>query len=129
MLIRARLMCEYQGLLEPAPPDITEFDLFRDMKVVPYDRAGFRLYVVHMPVPVATTEAHFAAIVHKLDEPHEPMRASPSTRYFTLEKSFLNGPPLLCEWTQAGSHLNYGEGPGASAEPFVAAVLQRLGGG
>jgi hypothetical protein len=131
-VIKARLRCELAGVLELLPDDdgtarVAELELFTAVKIDSRGRTGYRIHVVHMPTPLAPTEAHFVAIVHKADEPHEPMQESPSTRYFTLEKSAVGTRPLLCEWRRDGTHGNYGEGPDADPEAFVAAILELIG--
>jgi hypothetical protein len=81
---------------------------------------------VSMPIPESSPEAHFVAIVHKDDEPHDYMRESPSTRYFTLERTDVSDRPLLCEWRRDGSHGNYGDGPAPDLEAFADAVFERV---
>lgn len=101
-------------------------ELFETVAVHPYKRNGYTVHVVSMPTPEFVPEAHFAAIAYKDDEPKQYGSPSPSTRYFTLEKSETRL-PLLCEVRADGSRKNYGEGPAPDMEAFVEAVFERLG--
>ena len=90
-------------------------------------RAGGRICVViEMPPPRAMTEVYFVAAVLMA----EPTSIAPTdenlpVRYFTLE--FSEGKrTVLCEWTSAGAHMNYGDGPTAEVPAFVAAVETML---
>jgi len=127
-ILQARNRCEIAGVLPRLPDDGSarnaELELFTAVKIDTREHDGYRVHVIHMPAPQAPTEAHFVAIVHKADEPHEPGQDSPSTRYFTLEMT-LGARPLLCEWRRDGSHDNYGEGPNPDPDAFLAAVLER----
>ena len=95
------------------------------MAVHPHKRNGYTALVVTMPVPESPPEAHFVAIVRKDDESKEHRRESPSTRYFTLEKSHTPL-PVLCECRRDGSRRNYGEGPAPDIGAFVEAVFERV---
>ena len=103
-------------------PDFTAADL-----TIHRGRVGrYPCAVVQMPPPKGPTEAFFAAAVLLVD-PEQPMppRESVKARYFTLEKGVtLGGPPrtVLCEWTADGTHSNFGDGPPARLEAFVAAL-------
>ena len=119
--------------LDPTEPIMTlaecqagRNEMFNTIKVLPYRRSGFTAFVVSMPEPQHVAEAYFVAIVHKDDEPHEDLRESPSTRYFTLEKPTLGDHPLLCEWHRDGERTNYGEGPAADIAVFADAVFDRF---
>lgn len=128
---KAQQRCVDAGLLDIEHMDDdeameAETELFRAVAVHPRKRAGYTAYVVGMPPPVSRTEAYFVAIVHKDDEPHEYMRESPSTRYFTLEKADISDRPLLCELRRDGSRENYGGGPAPELEAFATAVFDRV---
>jgi hypothetical protein len=120
---KAHIRCAAAGLIDGTDD---EADLFEPVAIHPRKRSGFTAYVVTMPVPESSPEAHFVAIVHKDDEAHEYMRESPSTRYFTLEKSDISDRPMLCEWRRDGSHANHGEGPAPNLEAFAHAVFERV---
>jgi hypothetical protein len=131
---RARLRCLQAGFLDVDHMDDdaemeAEEELFSAVKVHPHRRGGHTAYVVTMPVPEASPEAHFVAIVHRDAEPHDYMQESPSTRYFTLEKTDGSDRPLLCEWRRDGSHMNYGEGPAPELGAFLDAVFDRVSAG
>lgn len=98
----------------------------KQITIHPHKRNGYSLYVLTMPEPVKMPEAHFAAIVHKDDEAKHHMHESPSTRYFTLEKS-CSPLPMLCEVRRDRAHNNYGEGPAPEMAAFVDAVFDRIG--
>jgi hypothetical protein len=94
--------------------------------------AGRPCALVTLPPPVATTEAHFVAIVlnHEIDEPlKSPAGDQPQVYYFTLEKGFaLDGRPrtVFCEWS-GEAHHNYGDGPAAEGRLFLDHVAEHLG--
>jgi hypothetical protein len=69
---------------------------------------------------------HFAAIIHKDDEPHEYMKVSPSTRYLTLEKTRHSDTAMLCEWHRDGTRVNHGAGHAPELEKFKEALFDRL---
>ena len=117
------------GLVDPCEESEADGDaeaeLFKPVAVHPHKRNGYTTHVVTMPTPESPPEAHFVAIVHKDDEPKEHGCAAPSTRYFTLESSNTRL-PVLCEWREDGSHLNYGEGPAPEMAAFVEAVFKHV---
>ncbi|CAN5145128.1 hypothetical protein BH11PLA2_BH11PLA2_45250 [soil metagenome] len=111
---KAEIQCIDAGLLDIDYMDDdeamdAEYELFRAVAIHHRKRAGYTAHVVAMPPPEFSPEAHFVAIVHKDDEPHEYMQESHSTRYFTLEKTDISDQPLLCEWLRDGTRENYGE--------------------
>jgi hypothetical protein len=73
--------------------------------------------VLEMPPPQIPPDCHFIAIV--------PL-ASDRARCFTLEHCFLLKPTMLCEWKADQSHANFGIGPEAEIDLFVAAVTAQL---
>lgn len=124
---KAFLRLAENGLVDPCQETDAdaEAELFKPVAVHPHKRGAYTAHVVTMPAPESPPEAHFVAIVHKDDEPKKHGIASRSTRYFTLESS--NTPlPVLCEWREDGSHLNYGEGPAPEMAAFVEAVFGHL---
>ena len=91
--------------------------------------------IVVMPEPQGPTEAYFVAIVLHVDiaaiqggqEPPE----RPEISYYTLEKGVTLGGEsrtVLCGWNAEGAHLNYGDGPPADFDAFVAAVTEHVAG-
>jgi hypothetical protein len=91
--------------------------------------------IVVMPEPLGPTEAYFVAIVLHVDvtamqggqEPPE----QPDLSYYTLEKGVTLGGEsrtVLCGWNADGAHLNYGDGPPADFDAFVAAVTEHVTG-
>lgn len=132
MWSKARIRCEEADLLPEGSGDTEgafeeDSKLFDAVAIRPVKRGGYTAHVVTMPVPEGSPDAYLAAIVHKDDEAHEYMRGSPSTRYFTLERTDTPDRPLLCEWRRDGSRENYGEGPAPQVEPFADAVFERVG--
>jgi hypothetical protein len=97
---------------------------FNAVRITPYKRNSYTVYVITFPAPESPPEAYFAAIVHKDSESHEHMQYSPSTRYFILEKAEGTNPPFFCEWHQDGSRDNYGESIPPNIESFVDAVFE-----
>lgn len=126
----ARIRCEQMGLpqltLENSSSDIVaEYKLFSTVTVQAHKSNGYTAHVVTMPEPQFPPEAYFAAIVFKDDEPKEYMQPSPSTRYFTLEKS-KGELPVLGECLRDGKRRNYGAGPAPDKAAFLQAVLERV---
>lgn len=86
---------------------------------------------VHLPEPQSVGEAHFVAIFGRFATPEEPdLFALNWVRVFTLEYGLHpigeNRCTMLCEWTEKGTHKNYGEGPPPDEEAFVQAALDVL---
>src|SRR5262245_33286090 len=76
--------------------------------------------IMPMPATRAMAEAHIIAVVLTGKPTQEAPQ--PSVRYFTLEDGERHdGTPrtVLCEWTAKG-HANYGDGPQATVQAFVA---------
>ena len=90
--------------------------------------------VVHLPAPGQMTEAYFVAVIGALTASTggEPLTldAVQSARVFTLEQSHdpSTGAPLtmLGEWTEEGTHMNYGDVAASTEDAFVAACLGRV---
>lgn len=127
---KAHLECVHAGWIDPDQWQTEagiqrDLELFKTVSVHPHKRNGYTAYVVKMPVPESLPEAHFVAIVYKDDEPKVHGSESPSTRYFTLEKSHTPL-PVLCECMRDGSRRNYGEGPAPEISDFVEAVFARV---
>ena len=117
------------GLVQPpgAGEDTkTRTEMFKAVAVHSHKSNGHTAYVVTMPTPQFVPEAHFAAIVFKDDEPKYFMQKSPSTRYFTLEKS-LEESAVFCECLPNGNRRNYGAGPVPDPAAFTKAVFERIG--
>ena len=82
--------------------------------------------VIELPEPRETAEAFMVALVVPIDisSQQPPQMDSVESRYFTLEKGFsLSNEPrtVLAEWDTEG-HSNYGDGPAATVDDFVAAL-------
>ncbi len=129
MVSKALLQCVRIGLINGKEDDKENIQLLMDtagqIYVHPHNRQGHTAYVVTMPEPATSPEAYFIAIVRKDDETQEYMQESPSTRYFTLEKSCAPR-PMLCEVKRDRAHANYGEGPVAEMAAFVDAVFSHI---
>jgi hypothetical protein len=126
--LMARAHCKDRNLLPDDSANVHEEvkqhqKLLKEVSIHPRKRDGYTIYIITMPPPENITEAYFAAIVHKDGELHEPMKPSPSTRYFLLERSFAH--PVLGEW-QNGTHLNLGEGPEPNLEAFANVVFEHV---
>lgn len=109
-----------------ADPYELERELLGRVSIHPVKRGGYTAYVLTMPEPEFSPEAHFIAIVHRDDEPHEYMTSSPSTRYFTLEKTREAPQPLPCEWDAQGRHRNFGMCLAAEHDAFVEWVFGKV---
>jgi hypothetical protein len=72
--------------------------------------------VLEMPPPQIPPDCYFIAVI--------PVAAD-RPRYFTLECAFFP-PTMLCEWTADRTHANFGPGPDADTELFIAAVIELL---
>jgi len=124
----ARSLCEDCGMI-PEDYDAAEADrkVFEGVSVRPVRRGGYTAHVVTMPRPKSSPEAYLVAIVHRDDEPREYRRPSPSTRYFTLERSNASLRPLLYEWRRDGSRENNGNSSDPKVDLFVDAVFEHMG--
>jgi hypothetical protein len=111
----------------------------RGLRLHWHEVAGRAAALITLPLPQATSEAYYAALVYDKDIAEEendaggPEETMP--RYFTLEATLGlddgQGPPTaVCEW-QGEHHRPYGRGP-AGGRPdtpacFLAALSQLLG--
>lgn len=98
---------------------------FRFTPTLIYQTSGdHRIGVMSLPAPREDTEAYLAVVVGKASDPSY-------LRYFLWERSsslFGRGPgTMITEWADE-KHLNYGSGPGFTANPTddVAAVVKRI---
>jgi hypothetical protein len=129
--MKARLQCARAGVMTPPELDggagqKADSAFFEAVSIHSHRRNGFTVHLMTMPTPVESPEAYFVAIVHRDDEPKEHGGASPSTCYFTLEKSDAGGTVLGgCE--RDGTHLNFGAGPEPAEDAFLAEVFRRVG--
>ena len=91
---------------------------------------GFPCVIVTMPPPVATTEAHFVALVlHLRPGAGKNAPEKPELSYFTLEKGFStdgSDRTVLCAWSADQAHSNYGDGPEPTVPAFARAVEAML---
>ncbi len=101
-----------------------------DVKAHPVRIGDYPAVIIQMPTPLETAEAHYTALVG-LFQPSRALFESKDklpARYFTLEKglSMDNTPrTVLCEWTDT-SHLNFGDGPPATAGDFAKSIEAML---
>jgi hypothetical protein len=90
---------------------------------------GFPSVVIQMPPPTNIGEAHFVAAVLKEDIQADSLPEPADVRYLTLEKGWnLDGTErtVLCAWMRDHMHVNYGDGPPATQEDFIAAVEEMI---
>lgn len=103
-----------------------------------HQRGGQLAAVVALPAPLVTPEAYFIAIVCEippqapadksdasLDNYRETLAQIPVI-YWTLEYGFTlddSRRTALCQWTNEGSHLNFGDGPAPDESAFVEAIF------
>jgi hypothetical protein len=82
---------------------------------------GHEVLLVEFPPAEHPAEAHFAAVT---------LSGAGGVRYFTLEdgRSVMDGSryTVLAEWTEDRKHINYGSGPAAAPEAFLAALPRLL---
>jgi hypothetical protein len=100
------------------------------LESIPARVAGRPTALVRLPTPIATTEAHFVAIVlnHELEEPKKP-DPEPQVYFFTLEKGFaLDGSTrtVFAQWDET-SHRNFGDGPAPQPRAFLDFIANHLG--
>lgn len=129
--LKSEIICTHSGLIEEPDFDSDEWYenvglLLKEITLHTTKRNGYTVHVYTMPQPVNPTEAHLIAIVHKDSEPHNHGQPSPSTRYYTLEKTIGDVPPVMCSWDAEGAHANYGSGPEPTVEAFTEAVFAHL---
>jgi hypothetical protein len=105
-------------------PDFTADQVsFRGFRV-----AGRPAAVLQLPPPQEVGEAWFVALVVDVDLSQEPAADAPPppARFFTLEHGthFSTNEPrtVLCEWTAAGAHRNFGDGPAPELRAFLGRV-------
>lgn len=98
--------------------------------VIHPDRVGeYPCVVLEMPEPWHMTEAHYVALILKAVTQEELASPDLELLYFTLEKgSDLEGNPrtVFCAWNEAGSHLNFGDGPPPKLEAFIDHLEEHL---
>lgn len=131
MLIQARALsrCALAGVLKYDETNGEEvlrlMEVFEPMEINAHYRGGYTAYLITMPPPQKSPEAHFAAILLKDYEDHLPHELSPSTKYFLLEKGLLSDQPFFCEWTANRSHRNFAQLP-ADPYVFLDAIFERV---
>lgn len=127
---KAEVMCIRADLMEFPELDADDWEEtwtpFDDITRHTHKRDGYTVHIYTMPEPKYPPEAHLIAIVHKDSEAHHYGELSPSTRYFTLEKTIGNQPPVLCEWDANGGHHNFGSGPLPTVNAFAERVFTYL---
>ncbi|MBD2768625.1 hypothetical protein IC235_12075 [Hymenobacter sp. BT664] len=95
-----------------------------------HEVAGRVTALFHLPLPQATMEAYYSALVYEEEEPLETEAEEARPRYFTLEATLgLSGPAgtptMIGEW--AGEvHRHLGRGPGGGQPGTAAAFLEIL---
>lgn len=77
---------------------------------------GTTVAVITLPTPQVVCEAHFVALVYRPPTPGQNRLA----RFLTLECSF--GAAILCEWSDANTHLNMGY----QCEPDLGSFFQAV---
>jgi hypothetical protein len=112
----------------------TALDPYPGVEALPLRAGKFPCVVLTMPPPLRTTECHFVGVVAHFD-PNSGEKPSEQTpiSYFTLERgvSLERGGAertVLCEWNEAGTHLNMGDGPPPDAQAFadsIAALMEK----
>jgi hypothetical protein len=116
-------VCKNSGAPGPASFGI------RDLSFKTGRIKGFPCLLIRMPPPRSMAEAHMVCAVLR-ENMEEPVPEHPEVGYYTLEKGFnMDGSErtVLCAWMGDGSHVNYGDGPPATDEAFLAAVEGLLG--
>ena len=126
----ATLRCIQAGLLDPDHLDddaamAEEAALFEPVSIHRHQRNGYTAYVVTMPPPLYSPEAHLVESFTRTASRSSTGRTARSTRYFTLERTDTADRPLLCEWFADGTRRNYGVGPEPDIGPSADAVLMR----
>ncbi|MFT5241728.1 MAG: hypothetical protein ACI9X0_002715 [Kiritimatiellia bacterium] len=104
------------------------FDL-SDIGITTCRIKSFPAIIVAMPPPAETAQAHFVAIVLKIDTDPNTPPVQLDFGYLTLEKGTTFGGSertVLCGWRSDGAHMNYGDGPAATQESFIAAVGEMI---
>ena len=103
---------------------------YKDVRVNITRIHDFPTILVQMPKPNFIGEAHMVCIVIKVPIGDMERRLdNPEVRYFTLEKGMKFGKStertVICEWNGA-LHRNYGEGPEATPESFIAKIEKMI---
>jgi hypothetical protein len=89
--------------------DMTQF--MRQISFETIRRDGYTIHLMGMPPPEHPPEAYFVAFVYKDGEPIVEGTPAPSTRYFVLEKTAVEGRVFaLGEWDRNGNHKTHGFG-------------------
>jgi hypothetical protein len=81
--------------------------------------------LIRMPPPARPLEAHFVAIILKVAPGVEELPEEPEFEYFTLERGVQTDGSectFLCAWQMDDTHSNFGEGPPANEQDFIAAI-------
>jgi hypothetical protein len=115
-----------QNCDEHGPASFTNRDIGIDITRI----HDFPAILVQMPEPNFIGEAHMVCIVVKVSvDDMERKPDNPEVRYFTLEKGVTFGSnaerTVICEWNGA-LHKNYGDGPEATPESFIAKIEEMI---
>ena len=94
--------------------------------MTPYFANEMDIWLLSMPKPITSGESYFIALCRNHDHEYKYMEPSPSSRYFTLEKTLNPSSTCFCEWTQAREHLNYGEKPLLEGLGFLELVKSQI---
>lgn len=113
--------CESSGLWVEGATDMQSFpiyvqNLMSQARVSLIKDDNWDIRVISMPKPITLCEAYWIALCI----PRQ--RTEDSGRYFTLEFSVGKGNVSLCEWTEAGEHINYWIGPLLTIKRFAAGI-------
>lgn len=93
---------------------------------VPTRAADSLVWTIRTPKPLTPGETYFVALCKRPGDLCTYFSPSPGHRYFTLEATFESDRACLCEWTQDGTHKNYGSAPLQTSDGFTAMVMSRL---
>ena len=88
-----------------------------------------RVFGAFTPRPQKPAEAHYVALVFRTAARARLRPGHPVLLYYTLElaRSFEGeNPTMLCGWSADRAHLNFGRGPLAEPDAFVAAVSEQV---
>ena len=120
---KATMIVESDNMFDEEDED--EWMPFDEMHIEQLNTSGNRITIVTFPQPSVSPEAYMAAIVHKQGEPLPYDGKRGTARYFTLEYTQHDTPPVLCE-CDGEEHINFGEGPAPDTKAFIHAVQERL---
>jgi hypothetical protein len=98
-----------------------------DLKIHPLRVAHFPTMIVEFPTPQVLTEVFFTAAILMAKDGEKSVDAE--VKYYTLELGAGEegaARTVLGEWTRAGAHSNFGDGPKPELQDFVMALEKQL---